>query len=329
MNKDINNLKNQKNHLDPKTLSYIGLFFVVCVWGTSPLVTLHFYKYYSPSIRTFFEEIILIVTYICMSGKHLKEFNREYIKAGIPTGFFLALANVSQKIGLMYTTPARYAFLENLSCITVPVLMYFLVKKKPGIMTVLSCFLSLASVFILNGISFDGVSSWGIGEILCAASGLLYGFNIAGTGAFAKKLYAPMYLATQSVVGIIVSLIVALALNFITVTNSSGVQIPVEKIVFSFKPEHIIFTVFYIIISSALCWVIRTNSMKHIDATVVAIIMPFSAVITGVLSVLAGNDILNTSLVAGGILGVVAVVMSSFDDMKNKNNKIQIQKVDY
>ncbi len=313
MNKNINNLK---SHLNQKTLSYIGLFFVVCVWGTSPLVTLHYYKYYSPSIRLFFSEVILFVTYICMSGKHFKEFNREYIKVGIPTGFFLALANVSQKIGLMYTTPARYAFLENLSCITVPILMYFLIKKKPGFITVLSCFLSLASVFILNGISLDGVSSWGIGEILCAISGLLYGFNIAGTGVFAKKLYAPMYLAVQSVVGMIVSSIFALALNFITVTNSSGIQVPVEKIVFSFKAEHVIFTIFYIVISTAFCWVIRTNSMKHIDPTVVAVIMPFSAVITGVLSVLTGKDVISASLVAGGILGVIAVVMSSFGDVK-------------
>ena len=190
-------------------------------------------------------------------------------------------------------------------------------KKKTGILTVSACFLSLVSVFILNGISFDG-SSWGIGEILCAISGLLYGFNIAGTGVFAKKLYAPMYLATQSLVGMVVSLIFALALNSIVVTNQLGVKVPVEKIVFSFKIEYIIFTIFYVIICNTLCWIIRTNSMKHIDPTVVSIIMPFSAVITGILSVLAGNDALNFNLVAGGILGVVAVIMSSFDDIKSK-----------
>ena len=119
-----------KNQFDKKTLSYSGLFFVVCIWGTAPLVTQYFYKYYSPSIRLFFCELILFVTCICISGKRLKEFNFEYIKVGIPTGFFLALANISQKIGLIYTTPARYAFLENLSCISVPVLMYFLIRKK-------------------------------------------------------------------------------------------------------------------------------------------------------------------------------------------------------
>ena len=308
--------------IDKKNLSYLGLVFVVCIWGTAPLVTHHFYKYYSPSIRTFFCEVILFITYICISAKRLKEFNFEYIKVGIPTGFFLALANISQKIGLMYTTPARYAFLENLSCISVPVLMYFLIRKKPGILTVTACFLSLASVFVLNGISFDG-ASWGIGEILCAISGLLYGFNIAGTGVFAKKLYAPMYLATQSIVGMVVSLILTLSLNSIVVTNSLGVQAPIEKIVFSFKPEYIIFTIVYTVVSVALCWIIRTNSMKYIDPTVVSIIMPFTAVITSILSVIVGNDTLNFNLVAGGILGVVAVIMSSFDDIKSKKSTVK------
>lgn len=314
---DKNNIL--KNFTNKKTISYLGLFFVLFVWGAVPLIILHLYKYYSPTIRVFFSQAVLLIAYMLMSGKHLREFNLVYIKIGIPTGLFLALANISQKIGLMYTTPARYAFLENLSCISVPVLMYFLVKKKPVVKTVLSCFLCLASVFVLNGISFDGASSWGIGEILCALSGLLYGFNIAGTAAFAKKLYAPMYLAVQSGVGIIVSLIFSLVLNYTTVTSASGVQVPLEKIVFSFKAEHILLLVLITVFSSALCWTIRTNAMKHIDASIISVIMPFSAVITGVLSVLFGNDTLDINLIAGGILGVAAVLISINEDMKRKN----------
>ncbi len=300
-----------------KTMAYLGLFFVVFMWGTAPLITQYFYKYYSPSIRLAFTETILFFTYLALSAKHLKNFNREYIKVGIPTGFFLALANITQKIGLMYTTPARYAFLENLSCITVPVLMFFIAKKKPGFMTILSCITCLVGVFVLNGISFSD-SSWGIGEILCAASGLLYGFNIALTGVFAKKFHAPMYLATQSVVGITVSLAFAISLNFITMTNAEGVVVPIEKILFTMDFGLILFTIVYSIIAVAFCWIIRTNSMKHIDPTAVAIIMPFSAVVTGILSVLTGSDVLNLNLVFGAILGVAAVMMSSLDDIKKK-----------
>lgn len=303
-------------YTNKKIISYIGLLFVVFVWGTAPLVTLYFYKYYSPSIRLFFSEVILFVAYLIMSIKHLEKFNMQYIKTGVPTGLFLALANVTQKIGLMYTTPARYAFLENLSCITVPVVMYFLIRKKPNFITILSCILCLTGAAVLNGVSFLN-GAWGIGEILCAFAGLLYGFNIAGTGVFAKKFYAPLYLAVQAAVGIIISLAFSLALNFIRFPSASGTLVPIEKIYFSFDYRHIIFTIIYVVIVNALCWVIRTNSMKHIEASTVSIIMPFSAVVTATLSVVAGNDVFNFNLLIGGVIVIASIIISSFGDIKH------------
>ncbi|MBQ7076259.1 MAG: EamA family transporter, partial [Clostridia bacterium] len=222
-----------------------------------------------------------------------------------PTGIFMALANLCQKIGLLYTTPAKYAFLENLSCITVPVLMYILVKKKPKISTLAGSILCLLSALVLNGTTLGG-QGFGIGEILCAIAGLLYGFNIAGTGVYAKNLNVPLYLATQAVTGFIVSLISTVVFDFTSV----------EKIVFSIKPVHIIFAIAVTLIVSALCWIIRTNSMKHIDACIVAVIMPFSAVITSIVSVISGKDTLNINLIFGGFLGLLAIFLSSYEDIK-------------
>lgn len=305
--------------LNKKTLSYIGLIFVVFVWGCAPLLTLQLYKFYSPTIRVCFSELVLIITYTILSGKHIKEFNLNYIKIGVPTGIFLALANISQKIGLLYTTPARYAFLENLSCISVPVLMYILVKKKPKLTTVAACFICLASTFILNGISLSD-SSWGIGEILCAISGLLYGFNIAGTSVFAKKLNVTLYLVTQATTSFFISLMFALVLNSVTITSASLTHEPIEKIIFSLNPMHILLVILITLIISALCWIIRTNSMKHIDACIVAIIMPFSAVITSILSVLARTDRLDLNLIFGGMLGLLAIILSSLEDISKKQS---------
>lgn len=297
-----------------KVISYAGLFFVVLVWGVAPLLTLYLYQYYSPSVRNFFAEVILLLVYLLMSRKHLKELNGTYLKAGIPTGFFLALADISQKLGLPYTTPARYAFLENLSCVIVPAAMYVLVRKKPGIKTITGSFLCLAGVVVLNGASFGEGAGWGIGEILCALAGILYGFNIAGTGAFAKKLYAPLYLAVQAAVGVVVSFVVVLVLSFATVTSDMGVRIPMEEMHISLRAEHILLLILVTVISSALCWTIRTNAMKYVDASVVSVIMPFSAVVTGIVSVIFGIDTLSFNLVAGGLLGVAAVIISGADD---------------
>lgn len=55
--------------------------------------------------------------------------------------------------------------------------------------------------------------------------------------------------------------------------------------------------------------------MKHVDASVVAVIMPFSSIIAGVLSVLAGMDVLSVELVVGATLGLVAMLICAVGDI--------------
>lgn len=191
--------------------------------------------------------------------------------------------------------------------------MLISVKTSALMSTSVEC---LASTFVLNDVSLTD-SSWGIGEILCAASGLLYGFNIAGTGIYAKKLNVTLYLAVQSTTGFLVSLITTIVLHFTTAPTTNA---PIEKIMFSFNPMHLLYVVVFVLLSSALCWILRTNALKHIDARVVAVISPFSAVVTGILSVLVGTDTLNMNLVLGCTLGLLAIFLSSYEDIFKKSS---------
>ncbi len=285
-----------------KTISLIGLIFVVFVWGFSPNLTYELQKYYSPAFRGIIGEFIMIISYLIISKNHLKEFNINYLKVGIATGIFYALANLTQKVGLLHTTPGKFAFLENLSCVVVPILLYILIKKKIKLLTAIASVLCLAGVFVLNGVSFDG--SWGFGEILCAIAGILYSFNIAGTGVFAKNFYVPLYLLVQSSVGFIINSVATITFNM------TGF----EKIKFALDLKLIVILISVTVVSSVFCWIIRTNSMKHVSPTTVAIIMPLSAVITVVISVIMKTDILNFNMAAGGIMIIIASILSSFDD---------------
>lgn len=298
-----------------KKLSYIGLISVVFIWGIVPFITIYFYDYYSPTILVSFCAIVSALALLLTSIKNLKLLNKEYFKIAIPTGIFYSTANILQKIGLQYTTPTKYSFLENLSCVVVPILLFFFIKKKPSFFTITSSLLCLASAFILNGMNFSKNSlSFGIGEVLCALAGIFYGVNIAATGAFAKKLYAPLYIMLQMFVEAIFSFATAIALNYITLNGA-----PIEPIKFSFNIWILILRIVAVLIFSTLCWVIRTNSMKHVDATVCAVMMPFSSVVTTIISIIVGRDTLTSSLVIGVILGLAAIIMSGFGDRAKKS----------
>lgn len=319
---DNNLLTKKKGNTKIQAFAYASLIFVVFIWGAGPLMTVYLYRYYTATIYTAVTSLISAISLLLISLPHLKELNRDYFKVAVPTGIFYSIASLLQKIGLQYTTPTQYAFLENLSCVVVPVLLFFFIKKKPSILTVLASLLCLAGSFILSGLDFASSSiSFGKGEILCALAGLFYGVNIAGTGAYAKKLYAPLYVMIQMWIHTTISFATAISLNFITIDGA-----PIEQIGFSWEIKNLLCIVALALISSTLCWLIRTNVMKHIDASVVAVIMPFSAVIAGVLSVLFGMDALTLNLVLGATIGFVASILSSVADILDKREKTNQEK---
>jgi len=294
-----------------KALAYCGLIFVVAIWGISPLITKAFYAYYSPTIRLAYSSFLCALTLLAISWNKRKLLDKTYFAVAIPTGFFLGLADILQKVGLQYTTPTHYAFLENLNCLIVPILMFFFIKKKPGVLTVLGSVLCLCSSVCLTGWTGEGSKNMLLGDILCATAGIMFGINIAGTGAFAKKLYAPLYLMIQMFVETIVATVGTVVFHF---TGFEPVQ-------FTFDWQPLLGNVALVFISYTLCWLIRTNAMKQMDATVVAVMMPFSSAVTMLVSVLTGKDALTGNLITGASLGLLAVILSGLGDRQPSQRK--------
>lgn len=295
--------------------AYLGIFSVILIWGISPVLTSYMFDYYSACI---YSSIVSLFSAICLMmfvSKNLKELRADYFKIAIPTGLFNSLASLLQKIGLNYTTPTSYAFLENLSCITVPVLLFILIKKKPNKLTVLSCVLCLIGAYVLSGMGFFSGFKMGIGEILCSLAGVFYGVNIAVTGVHAKRFNASLYVMIQMFVSFIFSALVAVVLNFVPINS------PIEPIKFTFALQPILALILIAIIINAICWTVRTKAMKKVSPVAVAIVMPLSAVVTGVVSVIVGKDSLSPRLILGGVIILVATIISGIADKDGNETK--------
>jgi drug/metabolite transporter (DMT)-like permease len=242
--------------------------------------------------------------------------NKTYFKVAVPTGLAVAAASLVQAIAYNYdASPTKQAFLENLSCVIVPILMLLIVKKKPSVITAVAALVCLASSFVLGDIFSVGLSV-GAADILNALAGVFYGVNIAFTGIYAKKLDAKLYVMIQLFVQAILSAIMAVAFNFINIGGT-----PIDPFVFTPKAWLILAIIGIGIVSGALCWTVRTSAMKYVSANVVAIIMPFSAVITGVFALILGQDEPSITLLIGAILGLAASFMSSAGDILENKRK--------
>lgn len=302
-----------KTEGDRAKASFWGIVFVMLIWGAAPLLTVYMLEQFSASIYTAIGGFTSAIALTLLFCRQLKNLNKDYLKIAVPTGLCSALAAVLQKIGLQYTTPTKYIFLENLSCVVVPFLTWLLVGRKPSVFKIVAAVVCLASSFVLSGlnISSEGISL-GVGETLCAAAGLLYGVNIAVTGAYSKRFVAGMYIMVHAWIQGVVGLVTALILNGVTGANGlplEGIQLPTEIWWY-------LLLIVFVLFTSTFCWIVRTNCMKWVDASVVSVIMPLSAVVTGVLSVATRTEPLTLNLILGAILGLVAVFLSTYGDMR-------------
>ena len=312
---DIELSQKKKNH--PLWFYYMALCFVILTWGTGPIINVYVYRFYTPTVCSALSGFAAAVSLVIICRKKLKLLNKDYLKIAVPTGIINSAASLVQKIGLQYTTPVRYAFLENLSCVVVPILMYVFVRKKPGAVKICAAVLCLVGCFVLAGGDMSDGGDFGAGELLCALSGILYGVNIAATGAFSKKLDAPLYVMIHMIVSFVTCSLTTVALNFICIGG-----VPIESIRFEWNVGLLLIIVVNALVSNTVCWTVRTNVMKHLDASVVAVMMPFSAVLTSILSVIFGMDVITPSLVGGALICFAAAILSGFSDNHEARRKI-------
>ncbi len=165
----------------PKNMGLIAkimLFTSTIIWGSSFFILKNTLDempvYFILSVRFFVGALLLFL----IGCKNWKKLNKKYLRAGSITGLFLALAYITQTIGLQYTTPSKNAFLTAVYCVLVPFFCWGVTKKAPD------KFNLIAAVVCLTGI---GLVSLGSGDI---------GFNFMGDG---MTLVCGIFFALQMV----------------------------------------------------------------------------------------------------------------------------------
>ncbi len=300
----------------PVFFAYVGIAFVVLFWGVVPsFKKMLIGDSFSASVYTAVTALSAALVLLFMNLGSLKKINRSYFKVAIPTGVCLGAATLLQALAYNFdASPTNQAFLENLSCIAVPIILFVAIKKKPTFLTVSACVLCMISSMVLAGVFSAGIDLK-TADILNALAGIIYGVNIAVSGMYAKRFSASIYVMIQHFVYATIAAVMAVALNFVTI----GGRV-VDPFVFTADILPILGLLLLGALSNALCWTVRTHSMKFVSASAVAVIMPLSAVVTGAFAIILGQDEPSASLFIGGAIGFVAAIISGMADI-NKNEK--------
>ena len=318
-----------KKHI--RLIAFLTLIGVVVMWGLAPVASKAIFNdenpAYSPGMLVAIRGLFAVIVIAAFINKGFKQINKSYILTAIPAGIILALAYIFQFTGLKYTDPSKNAFLENISCVAIPIFMFIFVREKPTWYSVVAALICVVgSIFLIgNGFAilhfFDNVTF--LGDGFSAIGGLFFGLDIAFTKVYCKDKDPLLYVFLQ----LCVLTVVCFAYSFIF----EGAIF--HTIAFSIDWLSVLEVLFLGIVCTALCWVARAWAMKYIDALTVSLLVPLSAVVATTLSIAFGMEQFTLNLLIGGLIILLSIAVSAIFDYrkgcqtKNINNAQQLEEV--
>ena len=296
-----------------KPIAFITLIIVVALWGVAPVISKSIFDgaVYSPGILIALRGLFSIIAMAIIINKGFKKVNKSYLIC-IPAGIILAAAYIFQFVGLKYTVPSKNAFLENISCITIPLFMFIFVREKPTWYSIVSALICVVGSLFLVGNGFDFLHFFRSGNLLgdglSAIGGLFFGLDIAFTKVFCKDKDPLLYVFFQ----LVILTVVATGYSFIFEMNVF------DEFAISFEILDILQVIFLGVICTALCWVARAWAMKSIDAVTVSLLVPLSAVIASVLSICLKLENFTWNLLIGGVIILLSIAVSAIFDYRKE-----------
>ena len=313
-----------------RIIAFIVLLGVVVLWGMAPVASKAIFDAeppaYSPGMLIALRGLFSIVAMALFINKGFKKINKSYWIC-IPAGLILAAAYIFQFVGLKYTVPSKNTFLENISCITIPIFMFIFVREKPTWYSIVSALICVVGSLFLVGNGFDFLHFFKSGNILgdglSAIGGLFFGLDIAFTKVFCKDKDPLIYVFLQLCVLTVVSFIYTFAFE--------GAVFHEMHFTIDWLP--VLEVVFLGVICTAVCWVARAWAMKSIDAVTVSVLVPLSAVVASVLSIAFKMEEFTWNLLIGGLIILLSIAVSAIFDYRKgckstiDNNENNVEEV--
>ncbi len=279
-------------------LADIAIIFVAFIWGSGfagnkILLNGGIHPIQLIAARFIIAAIILVLLFF----KKLKA-NPSSFLPGALIGVILFISYMLQTIGLKYTTASNNAFLTSVYVVIVPVVAYFIIKRKPDI------FNAVAAVLVLIGIAFltvdftdfsIGKSATFKGDMLTLLCAVFYAFQVTLIAHYARR-HDPIVLA-------IVQVVVVAVLSTPAALFFEGTQ-------FAVTASGIALLLYLALIATALCLVMQNVAQKYTTPTHAGLLMSLESVFGTLLGVVIMGDDISRQMGLGFSIIFIALIIA-------------------
>lgn len=274
---------------------YIGdglLLITAIVWGSGFVVTAIALEYLTAyqvmAGRFMFAAIILSIVF----RKKFKTFTKAVVWKGAVLGTILYIGFAFQTVGLEYTTPSKNAFLTAVNIVIVPLIAYFVYKRR------VDRFETAGAVLAVIGIGFltlEGSMAVNFGDILTLICAVAFAFDIFYTNHFVK---------TEDAISLtIVQFITAAILGVSAVLIQGDMPTSIEN-------EAVLAIIYLAVFSTTIAYVCQNVGFKYTTATKGAIILSLEALFGMIFSVLFLHEAMTARLIIGAAIIMGAILLT-------------------
>jgi len=221
--------------------------------------------------------------------------DKRTFRYGVILGIALFGGYLFQTVGLIYTTPARSAFITGLSVILVPFFSYFALKTSLKRETIIGVSLALIGLMLLTLNPSDIIRGQITGDLLTLVGAAGYAVQIILVEKFARE--------SQSLPLVITEMGTVALLSLLFTIHFHSLHFPTQWLDFSQLA-------FLGMIATGLAFAIQKVAQKHTTAIHVGIIFVLEPVFAAIVSFFLWQEKFTPRTIAGCISIVAGILLS-------------------
>jgi|TARA_Y100000590_G_scaffold390632_1_gene466612 drug/metabolite transporter (DMT)-like permease len=293
-----------------KSLSVISALICTFIWGTTFIAQDTGMELIGPYVfnttRFFVGFLALIPFYLILEKKEtrttISKNKNRFISLAILIGFFLFLASVFQQVALLYTDVANAAFFTIFYVPMVPIIVFFLFKKKIHWSVWPAVFLCVIGGYFLTNFQDATVR---LGDTLVLICALFWALHIIFIGIIIEEFNAPI------LIGLIQTFVVSICSLVLAILFEDFVLIDIldQKIQILYAG----------VLSGGIAFVLQIYAQRQIKPAPAAIIFSLEGVFATIAAWIILSQILNLNNILGCTFILIGVLISQIVPEIKKN----------
>jgi len=219
-------------------------------------------------------------------------FTRDELAAGLLLTALIAAGFATQTVGLVYTTPARSAFIVAMSSVVAPVVALVVLRERSRPWVLAALGVAAGGVYLLTAPDAGGLNR---GDLWTIVTAVVFGAQIVAVAELAKR-YAPRRLLWLQLVG--TTLVVGAAIPFLETPH------------ISWTPRFVTALLYAAVCATVIVFLWQMHAQRHMSSTRAALLFCFEPVVAALASWLWVGEVLTATQWAGGGLIVAGMMLA-------------------